>query len=193
MPFRLSRALLLVLTASSGAALALVVDGCGSDSTAPGPNSDAAGQESGSDGDPGADGGSDSEAVLPDAAALDANCPKGKVLPSTGETCIGFGKGSPCDPACGLGEYGYVCFNGGPPGFTGCIQASSTGSFGDTYCCPQNRCVPQPDLDSKCRTAGQPHHYQCPPDGTGGAVAPPAGCGDGGSGGSAVEKFYCCP
>src|SRR4051794_34339243 len=127
MPFRFSRALVVLAIIASGGALTLAVDGCGSDSTTATPNSDAAaGQDGdlGNDGDPGADAAVDAPAELPDASALDANCLKGKVLPSTGETCIGFGKGSPCDPLCGLGAYGYVCFNGGPPGFAGCIQAS---------------------------------------------------------------------
>src|SRR5207249_6587868 len=56
-------------------------------------------------------------------------CPKGKTIPDAGETCTGFGKGDPCTPECGL--YGYVCVNGGPPGFTGCLQMSG-GSFGET-------------------------------------------------------------
>jgi hypothetical protein len=106
---------------------------------------------------------------------------------------VGFGTGTPCDTSCGLPKYGYVCFNGGPPGFTGCVQASSTGSFGDTYCCPDDKCVPQPDQDTQCTTPGKTHRYQCPPDGAGGNVAPPSGCADGGVGGSAVEHFYCCP
>ena len=125
--------------------------------------------------------------------AGDGACPATKVEPSTGETCVGFGAGTGCDTACGLPKYGYVCFNGGPPGFAGCVQASSTGGFGDTYCCPDDRCVPQPDQDKECATAGQPHRYQCPPDGNGGNVAPPSGCADGGVGGSALEHFYCCP
>jgi hypothetical protein len=189
-----SRALALVVLSLSVGAAALAIDGCGSDATVTGgATSDApSAKETGSDEDTGTDATADSPPPLPDAAALDASCPKGKVLPSTGETCVGFGKGTPCDTACGLPAYGFVCFNGGPPGFAGCVQASSTG-FGDTYCCPDNKCVPQPDQDKECKAVGTPHRYQCPPDGTGGNVAPPAGCADAGGGGSAVEHFYCCP
>jgi hypothetical protein len=93
----------------------------------------------------------------------------------------------------GLPDYGYVCFNGSPPGIAGCKLASSTGSFGDTYCCTENKCVAEPDQDKECKAPSPPHRYQCPPDGNGGSVAPPAGCADGGGGGSAVERFYCCP
>lgn len=104
---------------------------------------------------------------------------------------MGFGKGTPCNAGCG--EYGYVCFNGGPPGFAGCLELTDNGQFGSTYCCPQNKCVPQPDQDGMCTAPGKTHRYQCPPDGIGGNVAPPAGCVDAGSGGTAVERFYCCP
>jgi hypothetical protein len=65
---------------------------------------------------------------------------------------------------------------------------------GQTYCCSKNDCVAQPDQDSMCSgSAGKPHRFQCPPDGKGGNVAPPAGCKESGSGATAVEKFYCCP
>jgi hypothetical protein len=191
-----SRALALVVATLGVSGVTVAIDGCGSDSTAPGDTSDAASAKetgTGEDGGTESDARTDSATTLPDAASVDASCPKGKVVASTGETCIGFGKGTPCDTACGLPAYGFVCFNGGPPGFAGCIQASSTGSFGETYCCPDNKCVPQPDQDKECKSAGTPHRYQCPPDGMGGSVAPPAGCADGGGGGSAVERFYCCP
>jgi hypothetical protein len=157
----------------------VLLDAC-RDSTTPSPSKQ--------DGSASARDGAAADAT-PDAGPdLDASCPMGKTLPATGETCIGFGKGSPCDPACGLGEYGYVCFNGGPPGFAGCVQASSTGSFGDTYCCPDNACVPQPDQDDKCTAPGKSHRYQCPPD-----VTAPSGCAAVGSGSTALERFYCCP
>lgn len=192
------RLLTLSITASSGLALALAIDGCGSDagevdggftSDAPIPkesgNDDAGNHDAGSSG-------MDSSTTPPDGGKVDSSCPPGKVVPDKGETCVGFGKGAPCGTTCGLPPYGYVCMNGGPPGFAGCVQASAT-SFGETYCCPENKCVPQPDQDALCKTAGKPHRYQCPPDGNGGSVAPPASCIDGGTGGSAVERFYCCP
>ena len=187
---RLSRLFVLVMTTSCAGGIALAIDGCGADSDAPlsGPTEGApSGKEgSGNDDDsgkPGTDAGLDAA----DAAKVDA-----EAGPNTGETCIGFGKGTPCG-AGAFPDYGYVCFNGGPPGFASCKQASST-SFGDTWCCPENKCVAQPDQDSKtCTNASKPHRYQCPPDGDGGNVAPPASCTDGGAGGSAVELFYCCP
>ena len=175
---------------------ALFADGCSSDSTsgtnAPDASSTAI-PDAGASSDASSDAAGDSSTTSDGGTPHDAACPATKVAPSTGETCVGFGAGTGCDTACGLPAYGYVCFNGGPPGFTGCVQASSTGSFGDTYCCPDNRCVPQPDQDKQCTTAGKPHRYQCPPDGAGGNVAPPTGCADGGSGGTALERFYCCP
>src|SRR5262249_27229776 len=131
------------------------------------------------------DGGSD---AAKDAAS-DAPSSCGPAATGAGETCTGFGKGTPCSAECGL--YGYVCFNGGPPGIAGCYRKSMT-SFGDTYCCPENKCVAEPDQDTMCSgVPGKPHIFQCPPDGTdGGSVAPPAGC---------VEhtldpsyKYYCC-
>jgi hypothetical protein len=173
-------------------ALLLFADGCGSDSAPGTATTDAAAVETGTESDGSAD--ASNESVTPaDGGALDAACAATKVVPSTGETCVGFGDGTGCDTACGLPKYGYVCFNGGPPGFAGCVQASSTGSFGDTYCCPDDKCVAQPDQDPQCAGSGKPHRYQCPPNGMGGNVAPPTGCADGGSGGTALERFYCCP
>lgn len=124
----------------------------------------------------------------------DSGTCSGPIVTTPGETCVGFGaKAETCDPACGQ-SYGYVCFDGAPPGFTGCRKVTDT-SFGQTYCCPKNECVAQPDQDAMwCSgVAGKPHRFQCPPNGNGGHVAPPAGCEEKGSGGSNVEKFYCCP
>ena len=142
------------------------------------------------------------EQPIPDASAgqdagadaADGSCPPTKVVPDAGETCIGFGKkADPCDPACGLPAYGYVCFGGQPPGFAGCVQARAS-SLGETYCCPENKCVAQPDQDGMCAAVqGKPHRYQCPPLEGGGNAAPPAGCTESGSGGTELEKFYCCP
>lgn len=199
MSVRLSR-LLVIATSLSAGGLVLAIDGCGTDNGDPpsAPTSDApSGKDASNEGDDddsstGDDAGTDAHALPDSGTETDAgSCSKGKIKPATGETCVGFGKGTPCDVACG--EYGYVCFNGGPPGFTDCREINDNGSFGSTYCCAQNRCVPQPDQDGMCTTAGKTHRYQCPPDGLGGNVTPPAGCVDGGSGGSQVERFYCCP
>jgi hypothetical protein len=135
------------------------------------------------------DGGADADT---DGGA-DGSCPPTQTMPSTGETCTGFGAGDPCDPACGLPAYGYVCFNGGPPGFTGCVRARAS-TLGDTYCCPNDDCVAEPDQDSQCAgESGKPHLYQCPPNGTdGGSVAPPNGCASKAVGGSPYA-YACCP
>ena len=182
---RLTSAFALLVASFVMGSIAVVIDGCGSPSADPG-----AGDGSTPDA-PSArpDGALDEDASLADSgpdSAADGGA-SGK-----GETCIGFARGAPCG-ANGFADYGYVCFNGSPPGIAGCKLATSTGSFGDTYCCTENKCVAQPDQDKECKAAGTPHRYQCPPQGDGGAVAPPAGCADGGSGGSAVEHFSCCP
>lgn len=190
MSFPLSRVLLLSIVCTSFGTIALFADGCSSDSTSPsGTEDDAAASGDGTTKPK--DGGviTDDDASTDSGGGTDSGTDTGTT--GKGETCIGFGTGTPCG-ANGNPDYGYVCFNGSPPGFTGCKQASSS-AFGETYCCPDNKCVAQPDQDKECKAAGTPHRYQCPPDGMGGSVAPPAGCADGGSGGSAVERFYCCP
>jgi hypothetical protein len=198
MSLRLSRVLALVVAFGSASTLALVLDGCGADSADPAdssagdtPTPKEAGGPTNEDSSSKPDAKADAEPFVPDAD-VDASCPKGKILPATGETCVGFGKGTPCDTACGLPQYGYVCFSGGPPGFAGCVQASSS-AFGETYCCPDNKCVAQPDQDAMCTNGAKPHRYQCPPNGSGGNVAPPAGCTETGSGTTPIERFYCCP
>ena len=182
------RLLGLFFASSSIASTMVIVNGCGSDKTdpavgdaataadGPGPKADGAPED---DASTATDSGNDAAAD----SATDGGS-NGK-----GETCIGFAKGTPCG-ANGFGDYGYVCFNGSPPGIAGCKLASSTGSFGDTYCCSENKCVAQPDQDKECKTAGAPHRFQCPPNGDAGPVMAPAGCI---SAGSAVENFYCCP
>lgn len=108
-----------------------------------------------------------------------------------GETCIGFGAApETCDPSCGQ-AFGYVCYGGAPPGFTGCRE-QGVSAFGSTYCCPTNACVAQPDRDVDCPDASRPRRFQCPPEGDG-HVAAPSGCVETGSGASELEKFYCCP
>lgn len=198
----LPRAALLFSLASAAFVLALSSGACSSNDTtvagdaAPGedgaviPKDGATIDEDGATSTDGAakDGGGDG------ASTTDSGCPTPVTKPATGETCIGFGKKEPCSKAaCGLPQYGYVCFNGGPPGFAGCQQVSAS-AFGETYCCPDNKCVPQPDQDAMCNAvSGKPKRYQCPPDGSGGHVTAPAGCVETGSGGSDLEKFYCCP
>jgi hypothetical protein len=187
---RRSTVLALLLIGSPLGLATFALDGCASStSDTGGAASDAQATE-------------DATATLDDASAssdapstIDAKADAGDAATSSqgkGETCIGFAKGPPCG-AGGLPDYGYVCFNGSPPGLTGCVLATSTGSFGDTYCCPENTCVAQPDQDKECKAAGTPHRYQCPPNGVGSSVAPPVGCADAGGGGTALERFYCCP
>jgi hypothetical protein len=185
---RLTQTLAVLLASFATASVAVVIDGCGSDSANPvaadGSTADSPGAKpDGATDDDGAasDGGTDS--------AVDAPVDSG--ANGTGETCIGFAKGTPCG-ANGLPDYGYVCFNGSPPGIAGCKIASSSG-FGDTWCCTENKCVAQPDQDKECKAGSPPHRYQCPPEGDAGNVPPPAGCADGGPGGSPLERFYCCP
>lgn len=187
---RLSRSLALVAGASLVTMVAFVIEACSSDDpVGAGASDDAAvapadGSVSKDDSSAPPDAGGDS-AVKPDGAKV-----TGEAGPP-GETCVGFGKGTPCGTAS-YPDYGYVCFDGGPPGFLGCQRASTT-SFGDTYCCPENKCVSQPDQDKECKSAAAPHRYQCPPNGSGGSVQPPPGCADAGGGASPVERFYCCP
>ncbi len=117
-----------------------------------------------------------------------ASCP-GEIKTGNGETCIGYGTGSTCDPACGQ-PYGYVCFDGPPPGFTGCREISTSALVGNSYCCPKNDCVAQPDQNGACGDAGASttKRFQCPPGSTA-----PAGCVEHNSGSTNLEKFYCCP
>ncbi|MBX3188755.1 MAG: hypothetical protein KF819_17185 [Labilithrix sp.] len=181
----------LALTTALGGSV-FVVEGCSSDSVEAPASEAGEKREEEEAGDAGIDGRDGSTADV--VERVDAQCPESKVVGMTGETCIGFGTGTPCGvPACGIPAYGYVCFNGGPPSFAGCLQLTQS-SLGETYCCPELRCVTQPDQDGMCSaTPATPHRAQCPPDGDGGNVAPPLGCVESGSGGSALERFYCCP
>lgn len=190
---RLTLASLTALTLAGRALLA-----CATDANDPlgsgGPSADDAGTKT-----PGKEGADASAPASDDASpsASDANapstCPGTTAATQKGETCIGFGKtGSTCANACGR-AYGFVCVGGGPPGFEGCVQVS-TSSFGESYCCAENKCVAQPDQDKECvSVSGKPHRYQCPIAEDGGPLTPPSGCTEKGSGGSSAEKFYCCP
>lgn len=105
-----------------------------------------------------------------------------------GETCVGYGEGDTCE----TGKYGYVCFNGPPPGVAGCTLKQSS-SLGNSYCCTENVCVEQIDQGSACNgVSGKPHRFQCPPTASGNAT-PPAGCEEHNSGSTDIEKYYCCP
>jgi hypothetical protein len=140
------------------------------------------------------DGGSD--AALPgdggnDAAQTDASCTTGTPASTKGETCIGFGKGTPCDQACG--EYGYVCFNGGPPNIASCREMRVSATLGNTYCCPTLSCVREPDQDTKCTNAARPKRYQCPTAADGGALTLPlTACEEDVAGRMPGSNFYCC-
>lgn len=184
---RLARVLGLVFAfATAGSLTAL--GGCGSDATPGGITDDA----STSPDSPGSktDGALDGAASDGGADATVDSASDGGTT-GKGETCIGFAKGSPCG-AAELPDYGYVCVNGSPPGIAGCKLASSS-SFGDTYCCAENKCVAQPDQDKECKGGKPPHRFQCPPQGDSGAnVAPAAGCVSAGGGGG-LEAFFCCP
>jgi hypothetical protein len=187
---RRSTVLALLLVCSALGLATSVLDGCASETndSGGGAASDAPATEDATAARDDASGTSDATSTIDAKAdAGDAGTSQGK-----GETCIGFAKGTPCG-AGGLPDYGYVCFNGSPPGLAGCVLATSAGSFGDTYCCTENTCVAQPDQDKECKAPGTPHRYQCPPNGAGGSVAPPVGCADAGAGGTALERFYCCP
>lgn len=135
----------------------------------------------------------DSTDATADEGVAETSC-EGAIKTGAGETCVGYGT-SPesCPASCGQ-PYGYVCFGGPPPGFTGCRETRTSSVVGNNYCCPTNDCVAQPDRGADCSgVAGKPNRYQCPPTGAGAWATPPAGCIEKGSGASAVEKFYCCP
>lgn len=161
-------------------------------------------EESGSSTPGGSDAGGGHDAAHPDgsdagggggedaSAGDDAgDAGKGADAAKSGETCIGYGQSASCEG--GLPPYGYVCFGGPPPDFSGCIETSAS-SLGNGYCCPSNDCVAQPDQDTACSgVSGKPHRFQCPPAGDGGTVPAPAGCVEHASGSTELEKFYCCP
>jgi hypothetical protein len=196
------RAALALVSCSALLSVAWALDGCGSDST-----SDTAGKDasvlqedggSGSTSDSGmpvaTDAGSSTPTDSGGGGTKDSggggSCSQGIVVHDAGETCVGFGPADPCNQACGL--YGYRCFGGAPPGFTGCLQLNASAILGETYCCPKDDCVAEPDQDKTCAAVGgKPHRYQCPPNDAGFAT-PPAGCVDAGAT-SVLEHFFCCP
>jgi hypothetical protein len=128
-----------------------------------------------------------------DAGGAEGGTCEGPIKTGNGETCAGYGTGESCDVACGQ-PYGYVCFDGPPPGLTGCRETRVHALFGNNYCCPNNACVAQPDRNAMCDgVTGKPNRFQCPPAPGGGNVAPAQGCVEHGSGATNVEKYYCCP
>lgn len=109
-----------------------------------------------------------------------------------GETCIGYGAGESCESEQGR-PFGYVCFNGAPPGVSGCKLTRESSTLGNNYCCKDNVCVEQIDQSSACNgVSGKPRRLQCPPT-DGGNATPPTGCEEHNSGSSEIEKYYCCP
>lgn len=192
-----------LVSTSSLLGAAWLVGACGSDSTTDPTTADAS-QNPKTDGgggatsDGGGSGDTDGGAVQADAGGggKDAggdgggSCGQGKVVLDAGETCIGFGPADPCNASCGL--YGYRCFGGAPPGFAGCLQMNASAILGETYCCPKDDCVAEPDQDKSCNAFGnKPHRFQCPPTDAGYAT-PGAGCVDAGVAGP-LEHFFCCP
>jgi hypothetical protein len=172
-----------------------IIEACDSDDatgTSSAPETEG-GTGDGGAGGPGKDGEPATDApATPDVAAEGGSC-RGPIVTGNGETCIGHGKGSSCDPACGQ-PYGYLCVDGPPPGFSGCRE-TQTSALGNSYCCPKNECVAEPDQNGVCADAdaGKTKRFQCPPDESGGHVAPPSGCVEHNSGPTELEKFYCCP
>ena len=140
---------------------------------------------------PPADSGSD--ASLPDGGG-DSGGGDGGL--GTGETCVGFGAKDPCGVANKRPDYGYVCFNGGPPGISGCELANKS-IVGDTYCCSKLACVAQPDQDAKSCNGkpGKPHRFQCAIDKNDALLAKPGGgCEeDVAAKIPTSSRFYCCP
>ena len=127
-----------------------------------------------------------------DARVTPDGCSSGEIVTQEGDTCAAFGAGVPCDPACNIPPYGYVCSNGGPPGFAGCVRMSNSALLGGTYCCPDLRCVRVVSRDSACTDAGSASHlYQCATASDGGLVSSPAsGCIE--VHGLPVYRYFCC-
>jgi hypothetical protein len=190
---RLGALAVAALFASAGAVAAgAAVTACSSDDRAAGVDLEDSGSA-----DDGASTNGDSGSGTEDAGADASTCPKTTDAVGAGETCTGFGRGAPCDTSCGLPPYGYACIDGGPPGLTGCVLASSS-PFGQTYCCPKNECVAEPDQDAKCAgVSGKPHLYECPPINDepgvdGGVAAAPPGCAPRAVPASPFH-YECCP
>jgi hypothetical protein len=199
---RLSRLSLFVLPCAAIGFAAIVLEACADDDTTGATGTPEAGTSSGNDATTSrSDGGNqqedDSGSSGDGGTKQDGSsqtCGPNNAT-KNGETCIGFGpKPETCDAGCN--PNGYVCFGGGPPGFTNCHEIRVSAIVGNTYCCSENKCVAEPDQDQQCLDAGagKTHRFQCPPNENGsGNVAPPNGCVEHKSGTTAVEKFFCCP
>lgn len=197
----MSRARLLALLALSLTTAAAAVVACATDdAVSPDAGTDgAAARRDATSGDDdtgvfdAGGGGSDARVEGGSDASFDGACLEASVVPQTGETCAGFGRGEPCEPACGHPAFGYVCFDGGPPNLSGCVQVRKS-FLGETYCCPKNDCVRVPDLDTECAgQAGGSRLYQCPPEGDGGTAAPPSPACSPKTVAASPYKYHCCP
>ncbi len=159
------------------------------DDATPDDDSGGAADSDAPDGIRDADGDRDAGAI---AEAGPDGCVSGEIVPDAGDTCVGFGTGDSCSTACGLPPYGYVCTNGGPPGFAGCVRVSNSALLGGTYCCPDLQCVRVTSQDNACADAGLgPRLYQCATQTDGGLLAKPAqGCTE--LGGLPSYRYFCC-
>ncbi len=156
----------------------------------PGTTDASAASDAASGASDGGDAGVASDAATDAKVVSDASC-SGPAASNVGETCVGFGKGTPCDAVCG--EYGYVCFNGGPPNIGGCREMRTSAIVGNTYCCPTLACVREPDQDAKCTNAARPKRYQCAAGADGGAlIVPVTACEEDVASRSPGSNFYCC-
>jgi hypothetical protein len=173
---------------------------CSSDS---GPGTETS-NDGGPDGTTGADGAGPGDSGRSDVSTSDSGdagasdarpdgCPTPVTQFDAGDTCVGIGTSSTCSAACGLPQFEYVCYGGGPPGINGCVQTSYSAIVGGTYCCGELKCVRSTFLDPQCADAGAPPHFhQCASGGDGGLlVQPPIGCQP--TTGPAPYKYYCCP
>lgn len=109
----------------------VVVGACSEDSPESGTEAETRDGGGPSTNDRGAGEGDDETDIDSGAAENDSSTSKeagvcGPIVTTPGETCVGFGaKPETCDPSCEQ-PYGYVCFDGAPPGFEGCRKVSES-------------------------------------------------------------------
>ena len=139
----------------------------------------------------GVDGGVDARLDAPADAPRDS-CPSPETVTALGRDCIAFGAGSPCEAACGLPPFGYVC-GGGRPDAPGCVRVSESAELGTgTYCCSELRCVRTPSIDFKCTSGTATKMRQCLEAPDGGPMADPGpGCIEANE--PPPYKYFCCP